>query len=283
MEQDSPTAYPSDRRTARIQGSPRYFTGKPCPQQHIAPRFTSNGACSACLRERMEATREQETRPCAVEGCGRPIFAKSWCHAHFERWRKTGDLRESIPIESRTPATGCCRIEGCESGGRLTRGMCAQHYARWQKFGDPHVEPAPRPTVCSVDGCEKPPDSRGLCSAHYTRWLRRGDPTALPPEKPNQEVSYFSFHRRLRKARGSSTNYPCVQCGKPAVNWAWVHGEDPADFNSYVPMCRSCHVRYDMTDETRQKLSRAIKASWTPERRAAKAEEMRRRVGNEQP
>lgn len=30
-----------------------------------------------------------------------------------------------------------CTIEGCEKGGKLTRGMCNTHYTRWRKHGDP--------------------------------------------------------------------------------------------------------------------------------------------------
>lgn len=31
-------------------------------------------------------------------------------------------------------------------------------------------------SVCSVEGCERPPGGRGLCRMHWTRWRRHGDP-----------------------------------------------------------------------------------------------------------
>ena len=36
------------RAGARKQNSPHYFTGRPCPQGHISPRFTSTGNCKEC-------------------------------------------------------------------------------------------------------------------------------------------------------------------------------------------------------------------------------------------
>lgn len=33
---------------------------------------------------------------------------------------------------------------------------------------------AARPTVCTVDGCDRPLKGRGLCVMHYNRWDRHG-------------------------------------------------------------------------------------------------------------
>lgn len=38
---------------------------------------------------------------CSVNGCGRASQSKGWCSAHYSRWKKTGDTRESEPIEPR--------------------------------------------------------------------------------------------------------------------------------------------------------------------------------------
>lgn len=42
----------STRRQALIAGELTYFTGKPCKNGHIAPRYVSTGGCLECLRER---------------------------------------------------------------------------------------------------------------------------------------------------------------------------------------------------------------------------------------
>lgn len=45
------THLPRSAAEARIAGSKRYFTGKPCGAGHIEPRRTSNGNCILCAQE----------------------------------------------------------------------------------------------------------------------------------------------------------------------------------------------------------------------------------------
>lgn len=74
------------------------------------------------------------------------------------------------------------------------------------------------------------------------------------------------LHRRVRETRGHASGHDCVRCGRQAREWAQIHTEDGLDiWADYVPMCHSCHRRYDITAETRVKLSQLM----TPERRAA--------------
>lgn len=46
---DTKVIYPPTRDDARRTKEKHYFTGKPCPHGHVAPRYTSNGGCSECL------------------------------------------------------------------------------------------------------------------------------------------------------------------------------------------------------------------------------------------
>lgn len=206
---------------------------------------------------------------CAVDGCDRHPKggSKGWCHAHFERWRATGDVRADIPLLAKPRhADTVCAIDGCDKP-RSSREWCAMHYARWQKHRDPLMGALkPAATMCSVDECGKKPKNHGLCGFHWGRLERYGDPLADRPERPklpNSEVNYFNMHTRLRKARGSATAHQCVRCDQPAAQWAYIHGEDPSDFDSYAPMCRSCHKKYDMTPETREANRRAALARWS--------------------
>lgn len=35
---------------------------------------------------------------CSVEGCGRPVHARGWCHAHYNRWRQTGVIGGQVGV-----------------------------------------------------------------------------------------------------------------------------------------------------------------------------------------
>jgi hypothetical protein len=205
---------------------------------------------------------------CAVNGCDARASVREWCNAHYQRWRAAGDPQAELPSRSRVESS--CLIEGC-LGPVEARGWCGKHYARWRKHGDPQYE-RERHATCLVADCDKVPRRPvgGYCEMHYTRWLRHGDfETHHPVVKPNDEVSYFLLHERLRKARGKATEYRCVQCGTQAKQWAQLHGADPCNFDNYVPMCLSCHRKYDTYPETREKNRRnGGPDAWTPKRRA---------------
>ena len=144
------------------------------------------------------------------------------------------------------------------------------HYWRWHTHGDP-LYSVQRPAVCTIDGCDREVDAAGLCVSHYYRLGSTATRSVVAPCCLNSELDYFHLHARLRKVRGSARGYQCVRCDRTASEWAWLHGEDPSEFDSYTPMCRSCHRKYDMTPETREKNRRAATRGWTPERRAAQS------------
>lgn len=85
-------------------------------------------------------------------------------------------------------------------------------------------------------------------------------------------------------------------CQGQAREWAQIHGTSGLDFlNDYVPLCRSCHIRYDSdarlnpdsrsrwlagtaaawTDERRTEQGRKTAREWTPERRAEHSDRIR--------
>jgi len=58
--------------------------------------------------------------------------------------------------------------------------------------------------------------------------------------------THAGLHSRVYVARGRAADQLCVQCDRPAKDWATVHGEDGRDpWADYVPLCRQCHCQYD--------------------------------------
>lgn len=61
----------------------------------------------------------------------------------------------------------------------------------------------------------------------------------------------------------------CKKCGvgreKSQIEWALIHGFKHAkDVRHYIPLCLSCHRRYDFSDEVRAKMSAARKGISRP-------------------
>jgi hypothetical protein len=80
---------------------------------------------------------------CTVEGCERVHYGHGYCHAHWKRWRRTGDVRPDAPISR--PAPSRCQLRGCRRK-HYARGLCAPHSLRWYRYGDPRAEaPIGRP------------------------------------------------------------------------------------------------------------------------------------------
>ena len=162
---------------------------------------------------------------------------------------------------------GTCSFPECGKP-RKTRGWCQTHYCRWLKYGDPSV--VHRTYVCSVDGCEGKHKARGLCDKHVRRLRNNGDPLITRPpsggQSPGPEhsswvgdaITYKGAHHRVRLRRGSASQYACT-CGRPAMDWAYDHADPDellgdyygrprrysADPDHYLPMCRSCHRKFD--------------------------------------
>jgi len=65
-----------------------------------------------------------------------------------------------------------------------------------------------------------------------------------------EDKEYARNHYRVRAAFGRASEYQCVLCFDPAVDWSWqwrTH-PDPSDPNSYAPLCRADHRDYDFND-----------------------------------
>lgn len=59
------------------------------------------------------------------------------------------------------------------------------------------------------------------------------------------QVNYSTAHSRVRRKYGRASEYICENCDNDARDWAWIHGQDRGDPDSYMPLCKSCHSKYD--------------------------------------
>ena len=112
-------------------------------------------------------------RLCSIEGCEKLCQARSYCYAHYNQWRRTGDPIPKIIYQSG------CNVEGCNNK-HSGLGYCGFHYQRIKKgipFDRPkhaHALNDHRPT-CSVDGCEREHTALSYCATHWQRYKRGQD------------------------------------------------------------------------------------------------------------
>ncbi len=77
-------------------------------------------------------------RVCAVATCSRPVSTRGWCHGHYLRWYRTGDVQADQPLRRRRHPEACV-VEGCERGSK-SMGLCGTHYKRARKHGHPRAD-----------------------------------------------------------------------------------------------------------------------------------------------
>jgi hypothetical protein len=103
------------------------------------------------------------------------------------------------------------------------------------------------------------------CGKAVVKYRRDGKPprfctrecswAATREAKVRVSGEYWAVHARVRRARGPAKAHDCARCPARAHDWAQLHGKDGFDPADYIPLCRSCHLLYDRTDETRAKLA----------------------------
>lgn len=96
-------------------------------------------------------------RVCAVLGCGRSTKSGRlpYCSSHYLMSLKGQELRE---VRTNHPATGTCRIKGCDSPVRNRR-MCQSHLLRSRKYQltESQLDAFSETTSCDICGS----DNRG--------------------------------------------------------------------------------------------------------------------------
>ena len=222
-----------------------------------------------------------DKRICSVENCGKSVLARGLCVTHYHRWHRT--VKPPSEVMDSRPCGGCgkpiyrtaavapirhycspdcrprCSIEGCEKP-RHGKVYCTEHHTRWKRTGDPLTPLKRQYNVgnCTVEGCDQPMRKTGWCASHYAQWQRSGEtPKPFGYKWGSDDVGYFGVHGRLASQRGRADARTCEHCGKRAAQWAYDHsclnerasesGPFSIDLERYIPLCVSCHKRFDVS------------------------------------
>ena len=214
---------------------------------------------------------------CSLEGCSDNYrvltprkYGKPLCSKHSQRFYKYGDPLGGSDWGMPSRGHKVCKFEGCGRWHKA-RGYCCTHYR--QLLDGIELRPigvAPPIRICEY--CNEVAIKRGMCNTHYGRW-QRGTPIDRPispwkgprldwGSESIRNCAITGAHARITRAFGAAKQYPCIECGGDAHQWAY-DGTDPTQKlghhsrsstmmwysvypEFYMPMCQRCHKTRDV-------------------------------------
>lgn len=115
--------YPSSRKEAKEANSVFYFTGNACKKGHVAIRYTLNGVCLVCYKEKQAAlTAEDKKRALAR--------SNAWRAANREKVRAQGRARYAADIELSRQKVREYRARNPEAAKEINKRSRAKHLER---------------------------------------------------------------------------------------------------------------------------------------------------------
>jgi len=84
-----------------------------------------------------------------------------------------------------------------------------------------------------------------LIGNHNGIQFYKGQFNELQPNWKGDAVGYAGMHKWVQRHKGKAMG--CVNCNKIGKSqWANVDGQYQRNLDDYVPMCSSCHKKYDL-------------------------------------
>jgi hypothetical protein len=175
-----------------------------------------------------------------------------------QRYGRLAVIREvqKTGADGRRYRAALCR---CDCGKQVTPRLSSLKSGDAQSCGCSRGQPRYQRKHCPVCGVLATiRRDRRSCSRACGYQLARAARQAANP-------SYNAWHKRVKKARGPASGYPCVDCGEPAADWSTVNPSSADVRGRFQPRCRKCHRHYDgavgagnprakLTDDTVRKL-----------------------------
>jgi hypothetical protein len=81
----------------------------------------------------MAEAHDRMLKTCNVDNCERQAVTRGWCHAHYQRWARVGDVMADRPLGRRV--NGPCSAPKCPRDA-IARQLCRTHYRRFLQHGD---------------------------------------------------------------------------------------------------------------------------------------------------
>lgn len=181
-------------------------------------------------------------RTCTISGCGKREQARSWCSAHYSRWRRWGD-----PLaggQALTPSSTCrvCDAPVSDARGSYCSRKCrsrASYLIQKAKGAHTHRKPPvdqicvecgsafaqarlaeccsnrcrqrradrENPKRCTVGGCTNGVRAKGMCAKHWRRLARSEGREKAPDWTPARRAAWKA---RQELIRGASTSEPII-------------------------------------------------------------------------
>lgn len=205
----------------------------------------------------LSVLKQDRRRGCEYPGCPRHHCARGYCNSHYNQLMEGRALSPLAPIKSGRRG---CAVDSCDRP-HYGRGFCQRHWHEYRNGIEPGTRPCLAGTPCSFPGCGRAVRTNGLCSTHADNLRTKGELKPIESRSIHDECRYDAAHHRVTNLWGKASQYPCIECGNQAKDWAYdrkdeteLYGETVTKswcFYSrypefYMPMCGSCHRRRDM-------------------------------------